>query len=56
MQVFLKKNIRYPVSICRDPISLDSRDPMIISADFRDPIFNSGDPNRVPKTPLKKPD
>jgi len=28
---------------------------MIIFADCRDPIFNSRDPNRVPKTPLKKP-
>jgi len=24
---------------------------MIIFFDFRDPIFNSRDPNRVPKTP-----
>jgi len=23
--------------------------------DSKDPIFNSMDPNRVPKTPLKKP-
>ena len=29
----------------------DSRDPMIIFADYRDPIFNSRDLNRVPKTP-----
>jgi len=28
-----------------------SRDPVIIFSDFRDPIFNSMDPNRVPKTP-----
>jgi len=28
---------------------------MIIFADSRDPIFNSRDPNRVPKTPLKNP-
>ena len=27
---------------------------MIIFADSRDPIFNSRDQNRVPKTPLKK--
>jgi len=31
--------------------SSDSRDPMIIFSDSRDPIFNSRDPNRVPKTP-----
>jgi len=35
----------------RDPIFSDSRDPMIIFSDSRDPIFNSRDPNRVPKTP-----
>jgi len=29
----------------------DSRDPMIIFSDARDPIFNSRDPHRVPKTP-----
>jgi len=29
----------------------DSRDPMIIFPDHRDPIFNSKDPNRVLKTP-----
>jgi len=29
----------------------DSRESMIIFSDFRDPIFNSRDPNRVPKTP-----
>jgi len=28
----------------------DSRDPMIIFYDSRDPIFNSMDPNRVSKT------
>jgi len=28
---------------------------MIIFADSRDPIVNSRDPNRVPKTPLKNP-
>jgi len=26
---------------------------MIIFSDARDPIFNSKDPNRAPKTPLK---
>jgi len=35
----------------RDPIFSESRDPMIIFSDFRDPIFNSKDPNRVTKTP-----
>ena len=25
---------------------------MIIFSDFRDPIFNSREPNRVPETPL----
>jgi len=35
----------------RDPISSDSRDPMVISSDSRDPIFKSRDPSRVPKTP-----
>jgi len=35
----------------RDPIFSNSRDPMIIFPDFRDPIFNSKDPKRVPKTP-----
>jgi len=40
-------------SDCRDPIFSDSRDPMIIFSDSRDPIFNSRDPNRVPKTPYK---
>jgi len=28
---------------------------MIILSDSRDRIFNSSDPNRVPKTPLKNP-
>jgi len=28
---------------------------MIIFPDSRDPIFNSRDPNRVPKTPQNKP-
>jgi len=27
----------------------DSRDPLVIFSDSRDPIFNSMDPNRVPK-------
>jgi len=39
------------LSDSRDPIVSDSRDPMIIFADSRDPIFNSRDPNLVPKTP-----
>jgi len=34
----------------KDPIYSDSRDPLIILSDFRDPIFNSVDPNRVPKS------
>jgi len=29
---------------------------MMIFSDPRDPICNSRDPNRVPKTPLKNPD
>jgi len=29
----------------------DSRNPMKIFSDSRDPIFNSRDPNRAPKTP-----
>jgi len=36
---------------CRHPIFSDSTDPMIIFSDSRDLIFNSKDPNRVPKTP-----
>jgi len=40
---FFKENVRYPESTCRDP--------MIIFSDSSDPIFNSKDPNRVPKTP-----
>jgi len=35
----------------RDPIFPNSRDSMIIFSGSRDPIFNSRDPNRVPKTP-----
>jgi len=35
----------------RYPIFSYSRDPMIIFSDSSDPIFNSRDPNRVPKTP-----
>jgi len=34
-----------------EPNFSDSRDPMIIFSDPRDPIFNSRDPNWVPKTP-----
>ena len=45
---FFKENVRYPVWTCRDPIFSDSRNPMMIFADSRDP-------NRVPKTPEKKP-
>jgi len=45
---FFKENVRYPVgarlSDFRDPIFSDSRNPMIIFADSRDP-------NWVPKTP-----
>ena len=29
----------------------DFKDPMIIFSDSRDPIFNSRDPNRIPKAP-----
>jgi len=36
------------------PYFSDSRDPMVIFSDSRGPIFNSRDPNRVPKTPRKK--
>jgi len=38
----------------RGPIVFDSRDAVMVFSDCRDPIFNSTDPNRVPKTPLKK--
>jgi len=38
-------------SYFRDPIFSDSRNTMIIFADSRDPIFNSRDPKRGPKTP-----
>ena len=48
---FFKENVRYPVWTCRDPIFSDSREPSIIFSDSSDPIFNSRDPNRVPKTP-----
>jgi len=45
-RVFFKENVRNPVWICTDPISLilgiqffyDFRDPMIIFSDSRDPI------------------
>jgi len=40
-------------SYSRDPIFSGFRDPMIFFSDSRDLIFNSRDPNRVPKTPLK---
>jgi len=58
-QVFFKENVRSPVWICRDPISLILgtrsslifRDPMIIFYDSRDTIWNSRDLNLVPKTP-----
>jgi len=50
-RVFFKENVRYPMRICRDPIFFDSRDPMMIFSDCRDPIFNSRDPNRVSETP-----
>ena len=33
----------------------NSRNPVMIFSDSRDPIFNSRDPNRVPKTRLRKP-
>ena len=56
-QVFLRKMLGTwygpDFSDCRDPIILDSKDPMIIFSDSRDPVFNSRDPIRVPKTPLK---
>jgi len=32
----------------------DSEDPLIIFSDSSDLIFNSMEPNRVPKTPQKK--
>jgi len=48
---FFKENVRYPVWTCRDPIFSDFRDALIIFFDSRDPIFNSRDPIRVPKTP-----
>jgi len=50
-QGFFKETVRYPVWTCKDPIFFESRGPMIIFSDFRDPIFNSRDPIRVPKTP-----
>ena len=42
-QGHLLENVRYPAWTCREPIFSDSRDS----------LFNSRDPNRVPKTPLK---
>ena len=51
IRFFFEENVRYPVWICGDPISLilgtrfsDFRGPVIIFSDSRDPI-------RVPKTP-----
>jgi len=38
------------LSDSRDPIFFDSRGRMITFSDSRDSIFNSRDPNRVPKT------
>jgi len=43
---FFKENIRYLVWICRDPIFSNSKEPMMIFSDSRDP-------NGVPKTPFK---
>jgi len=40
-------------SNCKDQMFPDFRDPMKIFSESRDPIFNSRDANRVPKT-LKK--
>jgi len=45
MASFFKETVRYLVWTCRDP--------MTMFTDSRDPMFNSRDPNRVPKTPLK---
>jgi len=36
-------------SYSRDPIFSDFKDPMMIFSDSRDPIFNSRNPNPVPK-------
>ena len=51
---FFKENVRYPVRMCRDTIFSDFRDLTIILSDSRDPMWNSRDPIRVPKTPLEK--
>ena len=37
-------------SNCKDQMFPDFRDPMKIFSESRDPIFNSRDANRVPKT------
>jgi len=39
----------------KGPIFPDSRNPMINFSDSRDLIFNSRNPKRIPKTPLKNP-
>jgi len=39
------------VSDSKNPIFSDFRDPLIIFSDSRDLIFNSMEPNLVPKTP-----
>jgi len=45
-------NLRGPdLSDSGDPIFFYSGHPMMIFSDSRDPIFNSRDQNRVPKTP-----
>jgi len=48
-RVFFKDNVRYPIWICRDPISLILGTRFL--SDSKDPIFNYRKPNRVPKTP-----
>jgi len=47
---FFKDIVKYLVWTFRDPISLILGTRMILS-DYRDPILNSRDPNRLPKTP-----
>jgi len=49
--VFFKETARYTVWTSRDPIFSNTRDLMINFSDSKDPIFNSRDPIRVPKTP-----
>jgi len=46
-----KDNVKYPVWTCRNPTFSDCREPMIILCGSRDPVFNSMNPNRVPKIP-----